>query len=261
MPKKSVFASPAGGAAAPTFFLVALLFLLWGFCNGLIDVMDKHFQDYLHLTKSQSANVQWAHYLGYALKALPAGLLTRRHGYKTGIISGLLLVAAGGFWFIPATHIAAFWAFLLGVCFIAMGLTILETVANPYTTVLEAQGAHGGLPHQPRPVVQWRGVDPGADRRLRKFFYNSCGAEVAQGQLYVPYTGHRHQVVLGLAAIFFFAYVPDLNTEDEYHVDDPGQPAATSARSGPTGILSAASRPSSSMWPPRPGSSVSSSTT
>ena len=49
------------------------------------------------------------------------------------------MVAVGGFWFIPATKIAAFWAFLVGVCIIAAGLTFLETIANPYTTVLGDQ--------------------------------------------------------------------------------------------------------------------------
>ena len=58
-----------------TFILVSSLFLLWGFCNGMIDVMDKHFQDELHLTLAQSAWVQFAHYLGYFLMALPAGWL------------------------------------------------------------------------------------------------------------------------------------------------------------------------------------------
>src|SRR3974390_3553062 len=119
-----------------TFILVSSLFLLWGFCNGMIDVMDKHFQNELHLTLAQSANVQWAHYLGYFLMALPAGWLAIKLGYKGGIIAGLLMVAVGGLWFVPATHIAAFWAFLLGVCVIASGLTFLETVAKPYTTAL-----------------------------------------------------------------------------------------------------------------------------
>ncbi|HOT98480.1 MAG TPA: hypothetical protein PLG50_00645 [bacterium] len=68
--------------------------------------------------------------------ALPASWLARKLGYKGGIISGLLLVSVGGFWFIAATRIATFWSFLLGVCLITMGLTILETVANPYTTML-----------------------------------------------------------------------------------------------------------------------------
>src|SRR5271169_1063718 len=109
------------------FCLVSSLFLLWGFCNGMIDVMDKHFQDELHLSLAQSAWVQFAHYLGYFLMALPAGTLAIKLGYKGGIISGLLLVAVGGLWFIPATHIGSFWAFLLGVCVIAAGLTFLET--------------------------------------------------------------------------------------------------------------------------------------
>ena len=116
--------------------LVSSLFLLWGFCNGMIDVMDKHFQEELHLSLSQSAWVQFAHWMGYFLMSIPAGWLATRLGYKGGIIAGLLLVAVGGFWFIPATKIAAFWAFLLGVCVVASGLTFLETVANPYTTVL-----------------------------------------------------------------------------------------------------------------------------
>jgi len=68
--------------------------------------------------------------------AMPASWLARKLGYKGGIISGLLLAAIGGFWFVPAAYISAFWAFLLGVCVVAMGLIILETAANPYTPVL-----------------------------------------------------------------------------------------------------------------------------
>src|SRR5882757_2523035 len=122
-PKKSIFVTPDGKNLFFTFLLVSSLFLLWGFCNSMIDVMDKHFQEELHLTLSQSAWVQFAHYLGYCLMSLPAGWLATKLGYKGGIIAGLLMVATGGFWFIPATHIASFWAFLLGVCIIASGLT------------------------------------------------------------------------------------------------------------------------------------------
>src|SRR5512138_1866855 len=115
--KQSLFITKDGKNVMFTFILVSSLFLLWGFCNGMIDVMDKHFQDELHLSLAQSANVQWAHYLGYFLMAWPAGWLAIKLGYKGGIIAGLLMVAAGGLWFIPATHIAQFWAFLVGVCF------------------------------------------------------------------------------------------------------------------------------------------------
>lgn len=212
-----MFKSNEGKNYFLTFILISTLFFIWGTCNGMIDVMDKHFQDLLHLTKAQSAWVQFAHYLGYLLMALPASWLARKLGYKGGIISGLLLVSLGGFWFIPATSISAFWAFLLGVCFIAMGLTILETVANPYTTVLGpkeyaatrinfAQSFNG---------VGWilGPIIGGA------FFYSNQGAEEAQKQLYIPYMIVAI-VVLVMAIIFYFAEVPDLNTEDEYHISD-----------------------------------------
>src|ERR1041385_8054167 len=134
--RQGLFIGPDGQNLRFTYALVSSLFFLWAMCNGMIDVMDKHFQEELNLSKSQSAWVQFAHYLGYFLMSMPAGILASKLGYKGGIIAGLLIVAVGGFWFIPATNIAAFWAFLVGVCVIASGLTFLETVANPYTTVL-----------------------------------------------------------------------------------------------------------------------------
>src|SRR5208337_3569151 len=126
--KKGLFVRDDGINLMYTFILVSSLFLLWGVCNGMIDVMDKHFQEELSLTKSQSAWVQFAHYLGYFLMSIPAGWLATKLGYKFGIIAGLLIVALGGFWFIPATHIQeaarvghlspniAFVGFLVGVC-------------------------------------------------------------------------------------------------------------------------------------------------
>ena len=76
--RKSIFIGPDGKNLAFTFALVSSLFLLWGFCNGMIDVMDKHFQEELGLTKSQSAWVQFAHYLGYFLMSMPAGWLASK---------------------------------------------------------------------------------------------------------------------------------------------------------------------------------------
>src|SRR5664279_3678657 len=217
--KKGLFIGSDGKNLMFTFILVSSLFLLWGLCNGMIDVMDKHFQDELHLTYSQSAWVQFAHYLGYFLMSMPAGWLAGKLGYKGGIITGLLIVAAGGFWFIPATGIAAFWAFLLGVCVIASGLTFLETIANPYTTVLGdpkyaatrinlAQSCNG---------VGWIfGPIIGG-----MFFYSKNAAGVSTGSqtLYIPYVVVA-AVVIVIAVIFYFANVPDIKSTDDYHLED-----------------------------------------
>jgi len=215
--KQSMFVLSDGRNVMFTFVIVSSLFLLWGFCNGMIDVMDKHFQEELDLTLAQSAWVQFAHYLGYFLMAMPAGWLAVKFGYKGGIIAGLVMVAVGGFWFIGATRIEEFWAFLLGVCVIAAGLTFLETVANPYTTVLGppryaatrinlAQSCNG---------IGWT-LGPIAGGM---FFYGTDAAGVSTGaeRLWIPYAGVG-VVVLVLAVIFFFSPVPDVQTEDDYNI-------------------------------------------
>jgi len=118
------------------FILVTSLFFLWGFAHGCIDVLNKHFQELLNMSKAKSAFIQFVFYGGYFLMALPAGILMHKAGYKKGIIFGLLLFAAGAFLMLPATMIQTFGSFLFCLFVIACGLTCLETAANPYTTVL-----------------------------------------------------------------------------------------------------------------------------
>jgi len=217
--KQGMFVTDDGKSVVFTFCIVSSLFLLWGFCNGMIDVMDKHFQEELHLTLSQSAWVQLSHYLGYFLMSLPAGWLAIKLGYKGGIIAGLLLVACGGFWFIPATHLAAFWAFLLGVCLIASGLTFLETIANPYTTVLGSKqyaATRINLAQSCNGIGWMLGPIAGG-----LFFYSkdAAGKNTGSQTLWIPYAGVAVLVIV-LALVFFFANVPEIKTKDDYHIDD-----------------------------------------
>lgn len=134
--KKESLITKDGVSYLLPFILIASLFFLWGFAHSLLDVLNKHFQDALHLTKAQSGAVQASAYGAYFIMALPAGYIARRFGYKTGILVGLSLFALGAFWFVPAVSINTFWAFLLGLLVLFSGLTCLETVANPYVTVL-----------------------------------------------------------------------------------------------------------------------------
>jgi len=239
--KKGMFVLADGSNCIVTFILISSLFLLWGFCNGMIDVMDKHFQTELHLSLAQSAWVQFAHYLGYFLMAVPAGWLATKLGYKGGIIAGLLIVAVGGFWFIPATKISAFWAFLLGVSLVAAGLTFLETIANPYTTVLGdpryaatrinlAQSCNG---------IGWIfGPMAGA-----AFFYgtDASGKSTGSETLWIPYA-LVGVVVLLLAVVFLFAKVPDVKAKDDYHLDDADPNVTTSIWTHPHFIMAVAAQ-------------------
>jgi MFS transporter, FHS family, L-fucose permease len=116
--------------------LVTSLFFLWGLAYGLLDVLNKHFQETLNITKQRSTLLQAAYFGAYFLFALPAGFFMQKVGYKKGIITGLLLYAAGAILFYPSAQNASFPFFLLALFVLATGLTFLETAANPYITVL-----------------------------------------------------------------------------------------------------------------------------
>jgi FHS family L-fucose permease-like MFS transporter len=118
------------------FILVTSLFFLWGLAYGLLDVLNKHFQESLNITKTRSTLLQAAYFGAYFLVALPAGMFMNKFGYKKGIIVGLLLYAIGAFLFYPSAQSQSFEFFLLALFVLASGLTCLETAANPYVTVL-----------------------------------------------------------------------------------------------------------------------------
>ena len=99
MPKTSLFASPDNRSYFRPFALITSLFLLWGFAHGLLDVLDKHFQTTLHISKAESGFVQFSLYIGYLVMAYPAGVFMKRYGYRNGILLGLGLFASGAFLF------------------------------------------------------------------------------------------------------------------------------------------------------------------
>lgn len=129
------------------FLMVASLFFIWGFCHAMLDVLNKHFQNLLSLTKTQSGLIQTAFFMAYLLLALPAALMIRRIGYQRGILVGLVILATGAFLFIPAGLVfKTFGAFLFALFVLATGLACIETAANPYVTILGPKdGAPGRL--------------------------------------------------------------------------------------------------------------------
>lgn len=135
----SLFRAENGTSYFVPFIFICSLFLLWGFAHGFLDVLDKHFQDLLHVSKAQSGFVQFSLYIGYLAMAIPAGLFIKKYGYQRGIIFGLILFATGAFLFYPAAKIEAFIPFLMALFILACGLAFLETAANPYSTVLGAK--------------------------------------------------------------------------------------------------------------------------
>jgi len=118
------------------FILVTVLFFMWGIPNNLNGVLIKQFMKSMELSRFEAGLIQSAFYLGYFLLAIPAAMLMRRYSYKTGIVFGLLLYAAGCILFWPAAHIGQYGFFLMSLFVIASGLAFLETGANPFIAML-----------------------------------------------------------------------------------------------------------------------------
>lgn len=118
------------------FILVTALFFLWGIPNNLNDVLIRHFMKSFEISRFQAGLVQSAFYMGYFLLAIPAALMMKRVGYKSGFVVGLLLYAMGCFLFWPAALSGSYGFFLVALFVIASGLSFLETASNPFIAQL-----------------------------------------------------------------------------------------------------------------------------
>ena len=139
-----IYETKAGKSFKTPFLLVSSLFFLWGFAHAILEVLNPHFKDLMNLSHENAAWVQAATYTAYFLMALPAGWIIRRHGYRSGVLTGLVLYGIGALLFLPICllgdtigSINVLYACFVGALFvIGCGLTCLETSANPYVTVL-----------------------------------------------------------------------------------------------------------------------------
>jgi MFS transporter, FHS family, L-fucose permease len=122
------------------FGMICSLFFLWGFAISMLDGLNRKFQLLLHIDRAESAWVQICTFGAYFIMAIPAGMIIRKFGYKKGILLGLALYALGALAVYPALEYSgpeqAWTLFLICLFCIACGLAVLETAANPYTTVL-----------------------------------------------------------------------------------------------------------------------------
>ena len=114
------------------FALVTSLFLLWGLANNMTDTLLAAFKRIMDMSDAQTSLIQFAFYGSYFCFALPAAIFISRHSFKSGIVLGLLLYAAGAILFLPAAYAASYGFYLVAIYIMAGGCSVLETTANPY---------------------------------------------------------------------------------------------------------------------------------
>jgi len=217
----SLFRTADGRNHIVTFTLMCSLFLLWGFCSGLLDNLNKHFQNTLHISKFESGFVQNAFYMGYFIMALPAGIISRKFGYKGGIIAGLTIAAGGAFWLVHAGVLGTYYPFLCGLFVLALGLACLETNANPYTTVLGPLET-GSLRINMAQTCNGLGWISGMLIGAYAIFPATQVVNAGDARLYVPYLGIGIAVAV-LLFIFIPAKVPDLRAVEEVKGEAEGK--------------------------------------
>jgi FHS family L-fucose permease-like MFS transporter len=123
------------------FILLVTCFAAWGSAANLTDVLVGVFRHIFDMSNFQSSLVQFAYYGAYFSLAIPAALINKRFGYKTGVLTGLGLATLGGLLFIPAGKLLAYTPFLLALFVLAAGLSILETSANPFVIAMGPEGS------------------------------------------------------------------------------------------------------------------------
>ncbi len=186
------------------FVLVTTLFFLWGFARAILDILNKHFQNELNISITQSSLIQVTTYLGYFLMAIPAGLFINRWGYRRGVVFGLCLFGAGSLLFIPGAYMGTFNAFLLCLFIIGCGLTFLETAANPYVTEL---GAPETSTSRLNLSQSFNGLGSlFATFVVGQFFFST----ESSGDVVVPYS-ILGALVLLIAVIFALVPLPEIN--------------------------------------------------
>jgi FHS family L-fucose permease-like MFS transporter len=206
MREGNMFTTEDGRNHLLTFLLICGLFCLSGLCNGMIDVLNKHFQNSLQVTKAQSAFVQGVWYGGYFLLALPAGLFARRFGYRAGILVGLSIIVLGCLCFVPVTQVTGtqvvvFSFFLAALGLVSSGFTFIETIANPYATVLghpSASVARINLAQSCNAVGWIFGPILGGSFVLSK----TAEANTSNTSLYMPYL-----IVAGIVTLLILAFI------------------------------------------------------
>ena len=199
------------------FVLITSLFFLWGFAHAILDVLNKHFQELLDITKAHSAMIQATMYMGYFLMAIPAGLFISRYGYRKGVVFGLLLYGIGSLLFIPSQSLISFNFFLFSLFVIGCGLTFLETAANPYVTEL---GAKETAASRLNFAQSFNGLGCiCAPLFAGLLLFSTDEAETGSGNVALPYT-IMGIVVLMVAMVFARVKLPDIQHEVE--VDETG---------------------------------------
>jgi len=119
-----------------SILIIGLLFFIFGFVSWVNAILIPYFKIACELTNFQSYLVTFAFYISYFLMSVPSSYLLKKVGFKKGMMAGFWAMSIGAFIFVPAAYTRTYEIFLIGLFTIGTGLSILQSAANPYITIL-----------------------------------------------------------------------------------------------------------------------------
>jgi len=195
------------------FILLSALYLLWGLAHGMLDVLNKHFQETFDMSKAQSAFLQFSVYAGYFLMSLPAGVIMRKAGYKKGLITGLLMFASGALLFIPACFVHSPLPFFAALFILACGMCVIESGAHPCAT---GMGPEEFSERRINIASAFNGIGWIVGPLLgTAFVLNGTGSDFDLAKPYVLVAG----IVLAVAALLAFVRLPEAEIEADQEMN------------------------------------------
>jgi len=124
--------------------VIGSIFFIFGFATTFIITLSGKVKDIFELTEFRAQLLSFAFFITYFFISIPIGLYIKKIGYKSALIVGLLLMAAGSFLFYPAAKEPSYALFLTATFVLASGVVFLQTAANPYVTILGSEESAGG---------------------------------------------------------------------------------------------------------------------
>lgn len=222
--------------------IIGVLFFVFGFVTWLGSVLIPYLKIACQLSSFASYLVAFSFYISYMVMAVPAGAVLRWTGYKKGMSLGLLVMACGSVFFLPAAGARSYQLFLAGLFIQGTGLAILQTAANPYVTILgplesaarrmSIMGICNGVAGIIAPLIIGSVTlnDADAVRDSVARLSGSAKMAVLDGlahRVILPY-GIISMVLLVLAIWVFFSPLPEMHSDQAAEEGATGETTKTS---------------------------------
>lgn len=209
--RKSLVKMTHRESLAPIAF-VTILFFLWGFAYGLLNVLNSQFQLIVGVSSGQSIALHSAYYGAYLIAPLTFGrLVLNKWGFKSAFTVGLCVYGMGTLIFWPSAVLASFTAFLISNFMIGLGVATLELAGNPFVSLC-GPPQYAEVRLNISQAVQAIGtvVSPVL---ARKVMFKSVRDTPSLIDVQWAYLGIAMFVVI-LAIIFYYVPLPEASDED-----------------------------------------------